>query len=76
MTDVEDLGYLIFEDLCYDYLTYNPFLSEAMVLDHCCVDRETYKVVMLVNEIGKTPYKITLETKIISCEKGETKCMN
>ena len=71
--DIEDLGSCVFEELVFDYLKYNPFLSEAMVLDHCCVDRETYKVIMLVNEIGKTPYKVTLETKIISCEKGEVK---
>lgn len=67
--DIEDLGSAVFEELAFDYLTYNPFLSESRVLDHYAIDRETHKVVLSVNEIGKTPYRVVLETKIISCEK-------
>jgi len=67
--DIEDLGSVVFEELVFDYLTYNPFLSEVRVVDHYNIDRETYKVVLSVNEIGKTPYLMVLETKIISCEK-------
>lgn len=67
--DIEDLGSAVFEELAFDYLTYNPFLSEARVVDHYYIDRETHRVVLSVNEIGKTPYHVVLETKIISCEK-------
>lgn len=67
--DIEDLGSVVFEELVFDYLTYNSFLSEARVVDHYNIDRETHKVVLSVNEIGKTPYRMVLETKIISCEK-------
>lgn len=67
--DIEDLGSVVFEELVFDYLTYNPFLSEVRVVDQYGVDRETHKVVLSVNEIGKTPYRMVLETKIISCEK-------
>ena len=67
--DIEDLGSCVFEELVFDYLTYNPFLSEARVVDHYSVDRETHKVVLSVNEIGKTPYRVVLETKIVKCEK-------
>ena len=67
--DVEDLGSCVFEELAFDYLTYNPFLSEARVTDHYGYRNDTHRVVMLVNEIGKTPYRVVLETKIISCEK-------
>lgn len=67
--DIEDLGSVVFEELAFDYLTYNPFLSEVRVVDHYNIDRETHKVVLSVNEIGKTPYRMVLETKIISCEK-------
>lgn len=66
--DIEDLGSVVFEELVFDYLTYNPFLSAVTVLDHYIIDRETHKVVLSVNEIGK-PYRVVLETKIISCEK-------
>lgn len=69
--DIEDLGSVVFEELVFDYLTYNPFLSEARVLDHYAIDRETHRVVLSVNEIGKTAYRAVLETKIISCEKGK-----
>ena len=69
--DIEDLGSAVFEELAFDYLTYNPFLSAVTVLDHYIIDRETHKVVLSVNEIGKTPYRVVLETKIISCEKGK-----
>lgn len=67
--DIEDLGSAVFEELVFDYLTYNPFLSEVRVVDHYAIDRETHKVVLSVNENGKTPYRVVLETKIISCEK-------
>ena len=67
--DIEDLGSAVFEELAFDYLSYNPFLSEVRVVDHYSIDRETHKVVLSVNEIGKTPYRVVLETKIISCEK-------
>jgi hypothetical protein len=42
---------------------------EVTVLDHYAIDRETHKVVLSVNEIGKTPYRVVLETKIVKCEK-------
>jgi hypothetical protein len=67
--DIEDLGCCVFEELAFDYLSYNPFLSEAKVVDHYGVDRETHRVVLFVNEIGKTPYRVVLETKIVKCEK-------
>ena len=66
--DIEDLGSFVFEELAFDYLAY-PFLSEARVVDHYSVDRETHRVVLSVNEIGKTPYPVVLETKIVKCEK-------
>ncbi len=67
--DIEDLGSCVFEELAFDYLSYNPFLSEAKVVGHYGVDRETHMVVLSVNEIGKTPYRVFLETKIVKCEK-------
>jgi hypothetical protein len=67
--DIEDLGCCVFEELAFDYLSYNPFLSEAKVVDHYGVDRETHRVVLSVNEIGKPPYRVVLETKIVTCEK-------
>lgn len=67
--DIEDLGSYVFEELAFDYLSYNPFLSEVRVVDHYNVDRETHKVVLSVNEIGKTPHRVVLETKIVICEK-------
>ena len=36
--DIEDLGSAVFEELAFDYLTYNPFLSEARVVDHYSID--------------------------------------
>ena len=41
--DIEDLGSCVFEELAFDYLTYNPFLSEAKVVDHYSIDRETHR---------------------------------
>ena len=67
--DIEDLGSWVFEELAFDYLAYNSFLSEARVVGHYHVDRETRRVVLSVNEIGKTPYRVVLETKIVKCEK-------
>lgn len=67
--DIEDLGSVVFGELAFDYLTYNPSLSEVRVVDHYNIDRETHRVVLSVNEVGKTPYRMVLETKIISCEK-------
>lgn len=32
--DIEDLGSCVFEELAFDYLAYNPLLSEARVIDH------------------------------------------
>ena len=49
--DIEDLGSCVFEELAFDYLAYNPFLSEARVVDHYNVDRETHRVVLSVNGI-------------------------
>ena len=66
--DIEDLGSCVFEELVFDYLAYS-FLSEARVVGHYNVDRETHRVVLSVNEIGKTPYRVVLETKIVKCEK-------
>ena len=43
--------------------------SKHPEIDHYNVDRETHKVVLSVNEIGKTPYRVVLETKIVKCEK-------
>lgn len=67
--DIEDLGSCVFEELAFDYLAYNPFLSEVRVVDHYSIDRETHRVVLSVNEIGETPYRVVLETKIVNCEK-------
>lgn len=69
IVDIEDLGSCVFEELVFDYLNYNPFLAEAVVLDHYGIHNDTHRVVLLVNECGKTPYKVILETKIVSCEK-------
>ena len=66
---IEDLGCCVFEELVFVYLIYNSFLSEARIVDHYGVDRETHRVVLSVNEIGKTPYRVVLETKIVKCEK-------
>ena len=69
--DIEDLGSAVFEELVCDYLNYNPFSSEVRVVDHYGIDRETHRVVLSVNEIGETPYRVVLETKIVNCEKGK-----
>lgn len=68
MTELEDLGEVVFEELAITHLAYNPFLSECRVVDHY-FDNDVYTVVLSVNEVGKTPYCVKLETKIVSCEK-------
>lgn len=68
MLEIEDLGEVVFEELAFNYLAYNPFLSECRVVDHY-FDNDVHTVVLSVNEIGKTPYRIKLETNIVSCEK-------
>jgi len=67
--DIEDLGSCVFEELAFDFLAYNPFISEARVVDNYSIDRETHRVVLSVNVVGKTPYHVVLETKIVKCEK-------
>lgn len=51
--DIEDLGSCVFEELAFDYLSYNPFLSEARVVDHYNVDRETHKLYYLLMKLVK-----------------------
>ena len=62
--DIEDLGSCVFEELAFNYLTYTSSLSECKVVDHY-FDNDVHTVVLSVNEIGKTPYRIKLETKIV-----------
>ena len=31
---IEDLGEVVFEELAFNHLAYNPFLSECRVVDH------------------------------------------
>ena len=66
--DIEDLGSCVFEELAFNYLAYTSSLSECRVVDHY-FDNDVHTVVLSVNEIGKTPYRIKLETKIVGCEK-------
>lgn len=68
MLELEDLGEVVFEQLAMTHLAYNPCLSECKVVDHH-FDNGVHTVVLSVNEIGKTPYRVKLETKIVSCEK-------
>lgn len=68
--DVDDLGSCVFEELACEELEYNPFLTEFQVLDHYGTERNTHLVVLLVNELGKNPYKVVLETKVISVAKA------
>ena len=66
--DIEYLGSCVFEELASNYLAYTSSLSECKVVDHY-FDNDVHTVVLSVNEIGKTPYRIKLETKIVGCEK-------
>ena len=68
MLEIEDLGEVVFEELACNHLAYNHFLSECRVVDHY-FDNDAHIVVLTVNEIGKTPYRVKLETKIVGCEK-------
>ena len=68
--DIEDLGSCVFEELAFDYLSYNPFLSEAKVVDHYSIDRETHRVVLSIKDkLSPVIYRVVLETKIVTCEK-------
>ena len=62
--NIEDLGSVVFEEMACDYLGYNSFLSECLLLDQYQIDIETGVVVLLVNEIGKLPHKVEFEVKI------------
>ena len=62
--DIEDIGSFVFEEMACDYLRYNSFLSECLLLDQYQKDRETGVIVLLVNEIGKLPHKVEFEVKI------------
>ena len=68
MLEIEDLGEVVFEELAFHHLAYNPFLSECKIIDHY-FDNDVHIVVLSINEIGKIPYRVKLETKIVSCEK-------
>lgn len=69
--DIEDVGSFVFEELAFDELGYESCLSECQILDHYITDKRSHLVVLLVNEIGKTPYKVLLETKVVSVVKQE-----
>ena len=62
--DIEDLGSVVFEELAFDCLGYNPFLAEAKVVDHYGSGGDTQTVILAVNEIGKLPYRVEFEVKI------------
>lgn len=62
--DLEDLGDVVFEEMACDYLGYNSFLVETLVLDHYQKDINSGTVVLLVNEIGKLPHRVEFEIKI------------
>lgn len=62
--NIEDLGSVVFEELAFDYLGYNPFLSEARVVDHYGLGCDTHLVILVVNEKDKTPYRVEFEVKI------------
>lgn len=62
--DIEDLGSDVFEDLAFDFLGYNPTLSEAKVVEHYRLGDNTQTVILAVNEVGKLPYRVEFEVKI------------
>jgi hypothetical protein len=62
--DIEDIGSAVFEEMCADYLAYCPFLSKYTLLDHYGVSSDEHKLVMLCNEIGKSPKKVYFTIKI------------
>ena len=62
--DIEDLGSVVFEELAFECLGYNPFLSEAKVVDHYWLSSDTQMVILYVNEKGKLPYRVEFEVKI------------
>ena len=65
--DLDDLGSVVFEELACQHLGYNQFLVETTVLDHYQKDDKSI-VVLLINEVGKQPYKVKFETSIIKSE--------
>ena len=62
--DIEDLGSVVFEELAFDCLGYNPFLAKAKVVDYCWLGGDTQTVILAVNELGKLPYRVEFEVKI------------
>lgn len=58
MFNTEYLGSVVFEEMCANTLGYNPFLCEYTVLDHYGISPDEHKVVVLCNEVGKTPKKV------------------
>ena len=51
--DIEDLGSCVFEELAFDYLAYNPFLSEARVVDHYSVEEKHIELYYLLMKLVK-----------------------
>ena len=73
--DLDDLGSVVFEELACWYLGYNSFLVETTVLYHYQKDDKSI-VAILINEVGKQPYKVKFETTIIKSEIVKWHVMN
>lgn len=68
LLDIEDIGSVVFEEMCADYLAYDSFLSEYALLDHYGVSSTEHRVVMLCNEIGKVPKKVEFSIVVSNVE--------
>lgn len=58
MINTEDLGSVVFEEMCADVLGYNSILCEYTLPDHYGIPTTEHRVVMLCSELGKTPKKV------------------
>ena len=67
MNDFEMVGYDLLDYAC-DHLGYDMMLVNSEIISSV-VNRESIIFEISINEIGKTPYHVVLETKVVSCEK-------
>lgn len=58
MINTEDLGSVVFEEMCADILGYNSMLCEYTLLDHYGISNTEHRIVMLCSELGKAPKKV------------------
>lgn len=67
MDDFEMVGYDLLDYVC-TRLGYDMVLINSEIISSV-INNESIIIEISVNEVGKTPYRVVLETKIVKCEK-------